>query len=337
MDGYECRDIIIEAVPSSGIRFGVYIQDDGTIIIRPSNTIIPEVCSANYANPLIPLEVHIPNNGIIIIRPRNTIISEGCSANYANPPIPQNYKYFCGGWNNGFVIERCSDKSKFVWIPVGSLDSDGTLDGEHFSEKFGRLNFRNEKFSDDAFNEPLKGELLEQLESVEKYGGFYLSCYNISKSSAGKPRSIEGVMPWVNINFYDAKEIASTIEDGEAVKSHLPFGAEYDSVLRWLLQTKVRTLAQIAEDSTKWGKYRDSKELEILRTGGKKEYRDNNIDNLAGTLTEWTQERYGSDIRVIRGGSYHNLGNASPVAYRDRSFPDHRYGDTGFRAALCIK
>ena len=334
MDGYECRDIIIEAEPSSGIRFGVYIQDDGTIIIRPRNTIISGVCSANYANPL---EVHIPNDEMIIIRPRNTIISGVCSANYANPPIPQNYKYSCGEWNNGFVIERCSDKSQFVWIPVGSLDSDGTLDGEHFSEKFGRLNFMNEKFSDDAFNEPLKGELLEQLESVKKYGGFYFSCHNISKSSAGKPQSVERVRPWVNINFYDAKEIASTIEDGEAVKSHLPFGAEYDSVLRWFRKTNVRTLLQIAEDSTEWGKYRNSGLLKILKTRRTKEYRTNNICNLAGNLSEWTQEQYQSYYRVIRGGSYRSLGYNYPVAYRGYGYPGYRYDNTGFRAALYIK
>ena len=64
------------------------------------------------------------------------------STNYVNPPIPEGYKHVCGEWNNGFVIERCSDGSQFVWIPVGSIDSNGTLDGEHFSEKFGRRNYK---------------------------------------------------------------------------------------------------------------------------------------------------------------------------------------------------
>lgn len=41
---------------------------------------------------------------------------------------------------------------------------------------------------------------------------------NISKSLAGKPQSVKGVMPWVNINFGDAKEVATTIENNEAVK-----------------------------------------------------------------------------------------------------------------------
>ncbi len=86
---------------------------------------------------------------------------------------------------------------------------------------------------------------LEQFESVKKYGGFYISRYNISKSSAGKPQSVKGVMPWVNINFDDAKKVASTIEDNEAVKSHLTFGAEYDSVLNGLSKRKLKLLLKL--------------------------------------------------------------------------------------------
>ena len=44
-------------------------------------------------------------------------------ANYTNPPIPDGYKYVEGEWHNGFVIEKISDGSQFVWIPVGSIDS----------------------------------------------------------------------------------------------------------------------------------------------------------------------------------------------------------------------
>ena len=212
---------VLEA--EKGITFEVSEGTRGELIIRALNIATANVNSTNYVNPPIP--------------------------NYVNPPIPEGYKHVCGEWNNGFVIERCSDRSQFVWIPVGSLDSNGTLDGEHFSEKFGRRNYMNDEFSADEFNEALNGELLEQLESVKKYGGFYISRYNISKSSEGKPQSVKGVMPWVNINFDDAKKVVSTIEDNEAVKSHLTFGAEYDSVLEWFIKTEVKTLAEIAEDS----------------------------------------------------------------------------------------
>ena len=86
----------------------------------------------------ITFEVSEGTSGELIIRALNIATANVYSENYANPPIPEGYKYVCGDWKNGFVIERDSDGSQFVWIPVWSLDSNGTLDGVSFAEKFGR-------------------------------------------------------------------------------------------------------------------------------------------------------------------------------------------------------
>ena len=287
----------------------------------------------------ITFEVSNGTRGELIIRTLNIATANVYSTNYVNPPIPEGYKHVCGEWNNGFVIERCSDGSQFVWIPVGSLDSNGTLDGEHFSEKFGRRNYMNNKFSDAAFNEVLNGELLEQFESVKKYGGFYISRYNISKSLAGKPQSVKGVMPWKNIDFYDAKKIASTIEDNEAVKSHLTFGAEYDSVLEWFIKTEVKTLAEIVEDSTEWGNHwnTENSPKKVVETGSREEWCANNIYDFAGNVDEWTQEQNESSLHVIRGGNFDVNGGDCPVAYRNFGYPVNYCFNTGFRATLYIK
>ena len=151
----------------------------------------------------ITFDVSEGTNGELIIRALNITTTNVYSKDYVNPPIPEGYQYVWGEWNNGFVIERCSDGSQFVWIPVGSLDSNGTLDGVYFSEKFGRRNYMNDVFSYNEFNEPIDSEFFEQLESVKKYGGFYISRYNISKGSIGKPQSVKGLIPWVNISFDD--------------------------------------------------------------------------------------------------------------------------------------
>ena len=282
----------------------------------------------------ITFEVSEGTSGELIIRALNIATANVYSTNYVNPPIPEGYKHVCGEWNNGFVIERCSDGSQFVWIPVGSIDSNGTLDGEHFSEKFGRRNYMNNEF-----NEALNDELLEQLESVKKYGGFYISRYNISKSSEGKPQSVKGVMPWVNINFDDAKKVASTIEDNEAVKSHLTFGAEYDSVLEWFIKTEVKTLTEIVEDSTEWGNHwnTENSPKKVVETGSREEWCANNIYDFAGNVDEWTQEQNKSSRRVIRGGNYCNYGDGFPVACRNYRNPVSNYHCTGFRATLYIK
>lgn len=287
----------------------------------------------------ITFEVSEGTSGELIIRALNIATANVYSANYANPPIPEGYKHVCGEWNNGFVIERCFDGNQFVWIPVGSLGANGTIDGEHFSEKFGRRNYMNDEFSADEFNEALNGKLLEQLESVKKYGGFYISRYNISKSSEGKPQSVKGVMPWVNINFDDANKIASTIEDNEAVKSHLTFGAEYDSILEWFIKTEVKILAEIAGNSTRWGNHwnTENSPREVLETGSREEWCANNIYDFAGNVKEWTQERYKSSYRVIRGGDYGINGGNYPVAYRACGNPNTHCNHTGFRATLYIK
>ena len=284
----------------------------------------------------ITFEVLKGTSGELIIRALNIATANGYSTNYVNPPIPEGYKHVCGEWNNGFVIERCSDGSQFVWIPVGSLDSNGTLDGKDFSEKFGRRNYMDDEFSDDEFNEALNDELLE---SVKRYGGFYISRYNISKSSEGKPQSVKGVMPWVNINFDDAKKVASTIEDNEVVKSHLTFGAEYDSVLEWFIKTEVKTLAEIAEDSTEWGNHwnTENSPRKVVETGSREEWCANNIYDFAGNVDEWTQEKNESSYRVIRGGNYDFIGDYYPVADRNYYNPNLSYGSTGFRATLYIK
>ncbi len=287
----------------------------------------------------ITFEVLEGTSGELIIRALNNATANVYSTNYVNPPIPEGYKYVCGEWNNGFVIERCSDGSQFVWIPVGSLDSNGTLDGEHFAEKFGRRNYMNNEFSDDEFNEALNDELLEQFESVKKYGGFYISRYNISKSSEGKPQSVKGIMPWVNLNFNDAKKVASTIEDNEAVKSHLTFGAEYDSVLEWFIKTEVKTFAEITEDSTEWGNHWNTKNSpkKVVKTGSREEWCANNIYDFAGNVDEWTQEKNESSRRVIRGGYCNFNGYYYPVAARGCNDPVDFYCNTGFRATLYIK
>ena len=286
----------------------------------------------------IKFEVSEGTSGELIIRTLNIATGNIYSTNYVNPPIPKGYKCICGEWYNGFVIERWFDGSQFVWIPVGSLNSNGTLDGKHFLEKFGRRNYMNDEFSDNEFNEDLNSELIEQLRSVKKYGGFYISRYNISKSSAGEPQSVKGAMPWVNINFDDAKKVVATIEYNEEVKSHLPFGAEYDSVLEWFIRTGAKTIAKIAEDSTEWGNYhKRNSPKKIVETGSREEWCVNNICDFAGNVDEWTQEMVYIEGRTSRGGNYITNGKYFPVACRNYDNPTNESETTGFRATLYIE
>lgn len=240
-------------------------------------------------------------------------------------------------WKNSDQFENLKKNyNQLVWCPVKMLDVDGTLNGENFIERFGRRNYRNDEFSDYKFNE-LSLSLLEQFRSVKKYGGFYISRYNISKSESGKPQSVKGVMPWINININETKKVAANFENNEVLKSHLTYGAEYDSVLAWFIKSGAKTLEQITKDSTEWGNFFSSRNFpgKVVETGSSEEWCANNIYDFAGNVSEWTQEKFNRATEVIRGG-YVGDGYLYPVASR-RTAEFCRFNSTGFRIALYIE
>lgn len=288
----------------------------------------------------IGFEVCEGSNRELIIKAFNRVVTANAySDHYVDPPIPDGYHHVCGEWNNGFVIERNDDGSQFVWIPVGYLNADGTLNGEDHIEKFGRRAYRDDTFSQKDYHEPLDEDLQEQLESVKQHGGFYISRYNISKSPEGKPQSVKGAMPWVDVEFDEAKALAASLQVGKTVKSHLTYGAEYDSVLAWLIQSGSVSQKAIAENSAGWGNYWDTKggSRAIVPVGSCEDWAANGIYDLAGNVDEWTQEQYDKSLYVIRGGNYYYDGCYCPVSYRCGMQGFRSFHNTGFRAVLCIK
>ena len=229
------------------------------------------------------------------------------SRNYTDPPIPEGYEHIEGEWNTGFVIERESDASQFVWVPVGSLKPNGTLDGWYFCEKFGRRKFGVKKewarkifdeksiimFTDyyrSYFKEELEGELLEQLDSVKKYGGFYVSRFLISHRELPgeykdnmwrnlRPQSKRGEYPNRMIGYI------SDFEEKEDIKAHLIYGAEYDSMIEWFLETDAISL-----DKLNLERAFKKKEDIIYNTGSKETVKLNNIYDF-GNVYDRTSEK----------------------------------------------
>ena len=263
-----------------------------------------------------------------------------CSENYANPPVLEGYTHVLGTWLSGFVIRRTSDGSDFVWVPVGYLESTGTLDGIAWGEKFGRRNYSYDNFSQSGAHEEISKEYESQMESVRKYGGFYISRFNISRNEkTGNPQSVRGGKPWTKTSFNDAKIVAAGFEKSDMVTSHLTFGAEYDSVLEWIIKSGAKTYVEIVENSTDCGNYVNTAEAtgEIIPTGSSEKNCINNIYDLAGNVDEWTQEMAENSSRIIRGGGCKAYGYLTPAANRRIGKPKEKYPDTGFRAVLCIK
>lgn len=332
-----------------GITFDVSEGTSGELIIRALNIVsnnvyseLPTVSAGEYAEVL---SVYTDNNGNKAVVPQGWTVSGvpkeniiwGKDKGLVIYHIPKE-KASGINWQNPDEVETLMRTyDQFVWTPVGLLTANGTLDGIHFNEKFGRMNYRNNTFSESEYHEPLVGELLFQKESVDKYDGYYSSRYDISKDEdTGKPRSVKGARPWTYINFPTAKEVASTMVQSKTVTSHLMYGAEYDTREKWVIESGAVTTKEIAEDSTELGNYYNNKNYpsRIVKTG--EDGCINNIYGFAGNFDEWTQEQNNNSCRVIRGGFYDNCGDDYPVAYRDYCYPICSYIGTGFRATLYI-
>lgn len=256
-------------------------------------------------------------------------IARRYSKDYVNPLIPKGYKHVCGEWNNGFVIKRSSDGSQFVWIPVGNLPSNGTLDGVSFNEKFGRRRYLYNGFdrflspeSNDrecGYYEPFVGGVVSLFESVKKYGGFYISRYKISKNTTtGELQSVEGGIPCTASDEETVQKLAAQIESNDTITSYLTFGAAYDSVLEWLIQSN--------------GEIHHTDKITWVPT-----IADGYINNLYdfGAHLEWTQELYGTyKADCVLRGDYTLIKDCYAQARYVHHYWDAEYG---FRVVLCIK
>ena len=264
---------------------------------------------------------------------------------YKNPPIPKGFSYVEGKWKKGFVIEHSDkyDRSQFVWVPVGFLEKNATLNGRTFLEQFGRRRFIEKDFSDNKYFENFEGELEAQYQSVEKYGGFYISRYTISiNKRTAAPQSVAGEYPWVEMNYDFAKGVASRMINENHVKSHMLYGAEYDSVLQWFLQTKARTEKEIIEDSGTWGHYDYWGSFfgtsNLKKTGEIKETCTNGIYDFTGNVFTMTQELTKGGKRVIRGGGYNcSSCSSDAAAVRSEIRMDSESDEEGLRVALWLE
>ena len=250
--------------------------------------------------------------------------------NYMLPPVLDGFRYVEGKWDDGFVIEDKAYGSRFVWIPVGSLYANGTLDGKNFNQKFGRRNFEGDDFSETGYHEIETPEVVLQRQIIELIDGFYISQFEISGIGIqGICRSVKWANPIRCVDLKSAKKIASQVATTRNLPTHLVTGSEYDTVLQWLIQSGAKTLEEVTVDSQSWGNYSITRE----KTGSNENYVANRIYDLAGNNLEWTQEEFGEDYSVFRGGNY---GINAPVSHRSYGISAYPNGGCAVRAVLHV-
>ena len=216
------------------------------------------------------------------------------------------------------------------------------------------------------------------LKSVYQNGGFYIGKYETGIEDApkisGSSSKVPTETPVIKPNAYpynfvtcsQAQTLASNMESGDRTTSLL-FGVQWDLTLKYL-EKKGTSQADLKEDSTSWGNYKNkvwaitnenlkyyiysnnqgtwtSNKTErnkgtgtsiLLSTGADETFSKQGIYDFAGNVKEWTLE-YTANTKnpcSLRSGGYSNEGSKAPANYRDENSRLGTYVNVGFRITL---
>ena len=186
------------------------------------------------------------------------------------------------------------------------------------------------------------------IESVSKYGGFYIGRYELSEAGVQKDKTTLTSTNWYNL--YNAC-INSNLQASNKVKTQMIWGSQWDVACNFIANKGDKK--DITNSST-WGNYSDSTEnAKVIvteddgtttnkygseqNTGYSEYWKANNIYDLAGNCFEWTQEASYTGSRAYRGGNSACDGSNISVSYRNNVNPAAAAKPNGTRPTLIIK
>ncbi len=175
-------------------------------------------------------------------------------------------------------------------------------------------------------------EYKAMIESVSKYGGFYIGRYELSEAGVQKDKATLTRTNWYNL--YNACR-NSKLQASDKVKTQMIWGCQWDTTMNWLISSGAKTSDEVNKDSRSWGNYNNtsvkaddgtteikaSGTSEKLNTGKTTFTMANNIYDLAGNVWEWTQEASDANSRAGRGGYYSGYGSFIPASHRSGYYP----------------
>ncbi len=237
-------------------------------------------------------------------------------------------------YDNGQLTGTTPDFNEYVWVPIP--------DSNNFKSTAWNVNgsqqsiaiapTTDEEKQNKYWDDSTTAEYTNMLASVEHYKGFYIGRYEGSQGENNIAQSKRNISTWTNVSQTTA--ITACTNNTKTPNMHLIYGIEWDSTLNWLIgnatissstpgATKTMTIEDIQTNSTTWGNYYNSTGDAEANSGSKQNtgynesWKANNIYDLAGNVSEWTQEKYSTGTyRAIRGGGYNSDGDGYLVAYR---------------------
>ena len=174
-------------------------------------------------------------------------------------------------------------------------------------------------------------EYKAMIESVSKYGGFYIGRYELSEAGVQKDKAT-----LTNTNWYNLYKKCTELKASDKVKTQMIWGCQWDVTMNWLISSGAKTSDEVNKDSSTWGNYNNYNAANnytegtagyeknagsLQNTGSSENWKANNIYDLAGNVWEWTQEAGGTSRRAGRGGCYNLHGSGYPASNRANNSP----------------
>ena len=167
-------------------------------------------------------------------------------------------------------------------------------------------------------------EYKEMIESIKKYGGFYIGRYELSEAGVQKNQPT-----LTNTNWYNLYAKCKSLNASDKVKTGMIWGCQWDVTCNFIAKKGEQ---KSITDSRTWGNYNDSEgDAKVIvtengtetnkygtkqNTGYSEYWKANNIYDLAGNCYEWTQEASGTGSRADRGGGCFSGGSSEPASDR---------------------
>ena len=175
----------------------------------------------------------------------------------------------------------------------------------------------------------LQEEYNEMIESVSKYGGFFIGRYETSISGT-TVASVADVSPMSaetssGGTWYGMYQKQKNFATGNMISSMI-WGSQYDAMLNWALTGGDKSHVIASSYGNHSGSVKNTKATTTDKI--------NNIYDLEGNLYEWLQEARDVYSRTTRGGNYST--GLSPGG-RGYGYPLRTYASLGSRLSLYIK
>ena len=201
----------------------------------------------------------------------------------------------------------------------------------------------------------LEQNYLEIMESIKKYGGFYIARYELGYENSTTPVVKKMNTSNNNISWYTSyKRCLALKGSNNNITTMMITGSLWDETLDWLVSSGTTnsegtalTYQLVGSNSTTFGNYynatfnyiakdaemptatepKETSKSVLIPTGSAEYTKTNNIYDMAGNVWEWTTEAKFTSDRVYRGGNYYSSGNSYPMAYRNNDYPYGGHSD----------